>query len=358
MNSSADSTASPDPRGSVKELSAVLGRIIDQLSLSAWMPGLALVGGLALLVALHGSAADEFPNLEKALGSLAGLSLGGAIALLVAVILATVVAQAFEFEMIKLLEGYWGVSTFACRLRGQRTRAFSKRLGDLRDQKRRLEKAATRSAIDRMAPTDRQLTREVKRLWRARRANAEPNVAPSPAATYLLDNWVRAAKPSDLRALEACETAIGWYPSEHRLLPTRLGNTLRSAEDRMQLSDGGDLEGFVLRNYETIPDRLLAQLSAFRTRLDMYCSLVLACTILSVLAVPLTLRFQGAQHLTTIVCTAVPLALAGISYRAAVASARGYVSSLIASDQEVTRVLSTRALAREAQMDVPDTDQA
>lgn len=358
MNSSADASSSPEPRGSAKELSAVLGRIIDQLSLSAWMPGLALVGGLALLVALHGSTAKDLPSLEAAFESLADLSLGGALALLIAVILATVVAQAFEFEMIKLLEGYWGAASFACWLRGRRTRVFSQRLGDLRGQKKRLEKSATKAAIRRMAPKDRELTREVKQLWKARRANARPKIAPSPAASYLLDNWVRAAKPDDLRALEACEAAIDWYPSDHRLLPTRLGNTLRSAEDRMKLADGGDLEGFVLRNYETIPDRLLAQLSSFRTRLDMYCSLVLVCTILAALAVPLTVRFQGAYYVTTIFSTAVPVALAGISYKAAVASARGYVSSLIASDQEVTRVLSARAQVREARTDAPDTDQA
>ena len=34
-----------------KELTAVLGKIIDQLSLSAWMPGIALVAGIAFLAA-------------------------------------------------------------------------------------------------------------------------------------------------------------------------------------------------------------------------------------------------------------------------------------------------------------------
>ncbi len=318
----------------------MVGRIFDQLSLSAWMPGLALVGGLALLGALQGSAVRGQPDVGTAFERLAGLSLGGALALLIAVVLATVVAQAFEFEMIRLLEGYWGNGFLATRLRPHRTGAFTERLNDLQKQKKRLEKSAIESAIPRMAPGDRDLTREIKLLWKAQRAKAMPKVASSEAATYLLGNWRRAARPSDLRAFEACEAAIRWYPSEHRLLPTKLGNTLRSAEDRMKRSDGGNLEGFVLRNYETIPDRLLAQLSAFRTRLDMYCSLFLVCIVLAIVAAPLTLKFDAAYHATLLVCCFSFIGLAGVSYRAAIASARGYVSSLIACDQEVTRAFS------------------
>lgn len=336
----------------------MLGRIFDQLSLSAWMPGLALVGGLAMLGALQGSATKTHPDVEKAFELLASLSLGGALVLLVAVVLATVVAQAFEFEMIKLLEGYWGTGSLSSRLRARRTDTFTKRLSDLRTQKRRLEKAAMRSAIPRMAPNDRNLRREIKLLWKAQRAKAAPKVPPSPAAANLLANWRRAASPGDLRALEACEVAISWYPSEHRLLPTRLGNTLRSAEDRMKLSDSGNLEGFVLRNYETIPGRLLAQLSAFRTRLDMYCSLFLVCIVLAIVAVPFTLRFDAAYHATSLLCCLVFIGFAAVSYRAAIASARGYVSSLLACDQEVTRAFSAPSQEGVEQTGDPRTDQA
>ena len=360
VHSSADtpSEANSGSGSHAKELSAVVGRIIDQLSLSAWIPGLALVGGIALLVALQGSASGGRPNLDIAFTKLADISLGGALALLGAVMLSTVVAQAFEFEMIKLLEGYWGAGRLPSWLRARRTDKHASRLHALRQQKKRLEKAALKRSIPRMAPADPELTREVKKTWRAQRAAATPLTTPSDAATYLLANWRRAAVPGDLRALEACEGAIRWYPSEHRLLPTALGNTLRSSEDRMKLSDGGDLEGFVLRNYGTIPERLLGQLSAFRTRLNMYCSMVLVCVALAIVAVPLTIQFDAGHYATVVLSFVAFAALALVSYRAAIASARGYVAALLSSDEEVTKTLAASALARGGHEGGPDKDQA
>ena len=179
----------PRPRadGICKELSAVLGKIIDQLSLSAWMPGLALVGGLALLIAMRESASNGFPDVSKTFERLANLSLGGALVLLISVMLATVVAQAFEFEMIKLAEGYWGNGPLSRRLRSKKASRHATRLRDLQQQKKRLEKEAIKGAIPRMAPKNPELTSEIKRLWKAQRAKAEPSVAPSSTAAYLLE---------------------------------------------------------------------------------------------------------------------------------------------------------------------------
>ena len=126
----------------------------------------------------------------------------------------------------------------------------------------------------------------------------------------------------------------------------------------MKLADGGSLEGFVLRNYENIPARLLAQLSAFRTRLDMYCSLILVTGSLALISVPLTLKFDGSYHATTILCCLLFLALSIVSNRAAVASARGYVSSLIASDEEVTRALLVPSREAAEHADGRDKDPA
>ena len=83
-------------------------------------------------------------------------------------------------------------------------------------------------------------------------------------------------------------------------MPTRLGNTLRALEDKMRLADGGDLEGFILRNYERLPGRLIAQVSDFRTRLNMYCTLVLAWIVLALVAIPSTWHFAGLWHITTV----------------------------------------------------------
>lgn len=85
-------------------LSQVLGKILQQLSISAWVPAAMLVGNGAVLLQLH---ADRDYNIARAVKELAGKPLGTLIILGFALILATVVTQAFEFEVIRFLEGYF-----------------------------------------------------------------------------------------------------------------------------------------------------------------------------------------------------------------------------------------------------------
>jgi hypothetical protein len=89
----------------VQGVSAFLGRVLNQLSLSAWLPAAMLVGSLALLVQLH---AQKNRNVDEAVTRLTNKPLGILILLLFAIVLATLVTQAFEFEVIRILEGYWG----------------------------------------------------------------------------------------------------------------------------------------------------------------------------------------------------------------------------------------------------------
>lgn len=327
-----------------EDLSAVVGRIFDQLSLSAWMPGLALVAGAILILRLStASEIDGRPEFGSVLQGLGDVSLAAALLALGAVVLATVIAQAFEFEMIKVLEGYWGRGWLQSRIRKSRVRRHVTHLKQMKKEFRRHEKSAFKSAAKRMSPKNPSLTDEVRQLWRQSKHPNDPPVTgdPSAEAEYLFRNWRRSAKPGKLRALEACEEALRWYPSEHRILPTRLGNTLRSAEDRMKLHDGGNLEGFVLRNYDRIPQPLLTQLSDFRTRLNMYCSLVLVGLLLAVASVPATWRFEAWLRATTVATFVVLALLTLMSYRAAIASARGYVSALLAADEAVGRQVSS-----------------
>ena len=106
----------------------------------------------------------------------------------------------------------------------------------------------------------------------------------------------------------------------------------------MKLADGGDLEGFILRNYELIPERLRAQVSDFRTRLNMYCTLVLAWALLALGGAAATWRYEGFLHVTTVATVGICLTLVWASYTAAVSSARGYGAALLAADDHVWRV--------------------
>ena len=102
--------------------------------------------------------------------------------------------------------------------------------------------------------------------------------------------------------------------------------------------DGGDLEGFILRNYEILPERLITQVSDFRTRLNMYCTLVLAWALLALSSVAATWRYGGFLHITTAVTVVICAALVWASYAAAVSSARGYGAALVAAGDHVGRV--------------------
>lgn len=84
--------------------------MLDQLSLSAWLPAAMLVGSSAVLLQLH---ARPDRNLALATNHLIAKPLGVIVLLLFALVLATMVTQAFEFEVIRLLEGYWGNSRLA-----------------------------------------------------------------------------------------------------------------------------------------------------------------------------------------------------------------------------------------------------
>jgi hypothetical protein len=333
-----------------------LGRILDQLSLSAWMPGIVVTGGVAWLIALSQSNPGKaFPSLGSAAASLATPTLGGALVLVFAVVLSTVMTQAFEFEMIKLLEGYWSDRWWFRGVRRRRVATFAGKGVELRKLVRRLERQIRKSSLRRLSGGDKALRRRLRARSKALRG--DESLAPDPEADYLLLRWRTAAEPVALRRLEAVERAAQSYPATHRTMPTRLGNTLRACEDKMRLADGGDLEGFILRNYERLPGRLTAQVSDFRTRLNMYCTLVLAWVLLALVAIPWTWHFAGGWHITTLASALFCLMLARASYAAAISSARGYGAALQAADQHVASIIAKTVPTSEESLDGVGTAQ-
>lgn len=319
----ADKVAAPEG------FSAFVGRVLDQLSLSAWLPAAMLVGSVAVLLQLH---AEPSRNLAEAITDLTGKPLGLLIVLLFALVLATMVTQAFEFDVIRLLEGYWGHSALV----GGISRLFVRR------QRRGLERLTVRREnltlrafrgsrlIDRqLIPVDKQYivalieedlggsSSSPASGWRAKRRIREA----------LSFDWKRFAPAELMRRLDAVETRIGEYPRAHRLMPTKLGNVLRAAEDVISTADGDELEGFVIRHWDETPDGLRREHDRYRTRLDMYCTLTIVLAVLAVLAPVLITR--GARYFpVTVAVSAAYVVMSFVSYAAAVASARRYVTIL------------------------------
>ncbi len=85
-------------------ISAFVARVLDQLTLSAWLPAALLTASVGVLL--------EFRNLRSVdlLSAVTALTADPLRVLVITIpvlILATVVTQAFSFEAIRTLEGYW-----------------------------------------------------------------------------------------------------------------------------------------------------------------------------------------------------------------------------------------------------------
>lgn len=126
--------AEPPPEG----ISQFIAKILDQLNVSSWLPGTMFVGNAALLLQLYRQGNVDIAAAAVALTS---SPLGVLIVIFFGVVLAAMVAQAFAFEVIRLLEGYWGGTRVSTRLLAWRTaRHLSKflRLDErIRNQTRR-----------------------------------------------------------------------------------------------------------------------------------------------------------------------------------------------------------------------------
>src|ERR1039457_6407172 len=78
-------------------ISEFIGKVLDQLSLSAWLPAAMLVGVGALLIVMHGQGQL---NPAAAIMGLTKAPLGILVVLLFSLVLTTMIAQAFGFEAI------------------------------------------------------------------------------------------------------------------------------------------------------------------------------------------------------------------------------------------------------------------
>ncbi|MBV9161726.1 MAG: hypothetical protein JO281_09290 [Pseudonocardiales bacterium] len=78
-----------------ESFSLFVTRILDQLSLSSWLPSITLICNLALILQLRSQ--HNF-DVGQAITSLTAKPLGTLIVLLLSIILASVVTQAFEWR--------------------------------------------------------------------------------------------------------------------------------------------------------------------------------------------------------------------------------------------------------------------
>jgi hypothetical protein len=307
------------PTRAGETLTQLLARILDQLSISSWLPSVFVVTAAVF----YGNLAVNEGSIDATVDSVAHMG-GGPIALLVgAVVLTTVLTQAFEFEAIRVLEGYWGS--------GWVTRAVA--VLPLRRQVRRLERLERRRerlrarAYAEIGVREREAP-QVRAAKQCLLVGQSPNVdEPAAAQIAELAGWESAADPSTVRGLEAVERELESFPSAvHAVLPTRLGNTLRAYEERASAGSTGPIEGSVQRVFHHLPAPMQLEHDQFRHRLDLYCNMTLLCLV-SGAAGTAALATVGWEHAS--VAAGANAVLAWLFYRSAVASAAGYGQVLI-----------------------------
>jgi hypothetical protein len=112
-------------------VSSVIGRYFAVVS---FMPSLLLVSWLLLLTGT--GAWTGPPDWSRSVRSLTDLTVSGVVVFLLVALAVAALLHPLQFAVVQVLEGYWGTSTFAMRLRALRTEAYVRR-------RARLKKLAT-----------------------------------------------------------------------------------------------------------------------------------------------------------------------------------------------------------------------
>jgi hypothetical protein len=102
--SPAGEIASDASAGSNDGVSAFIAKVLDQLALSAWFPAAFLTAGLAVLLEFRSTKSI---NILTAVEKLTTHPVQVLVIMIPLLVIATVVTQAFSFEAIRALEGYW-----------------------------------------------------------------------------------------------------------------------------------------------------------------------------------------------------------------------------------------------------------
>jgi hypothetical protein len=326
-----DGTADRDV-GRTETLSELLARILTQLALSAWLPSAALTALLWFVLAL-GTALDTGSDKpDKAISAtfaiLAQTQLGGVVAALGLVAVLTLLTQAFSFEAIRALEGYWGTGARVERL------AEKSRRRHLERRKRIVEnlRTATTDAWESAAAAIKAKNAAVEAIGReppftppvveALRVKAlrgrRPPLTEAEQLLVMRTDWRSLADGELLRRRVGLMKRLEDYPIPRHVLPTRLGNVLRHFEDK---TEHQEVESLVEDRWDRLPFSLKLRHDELRGRLEIYCSMVFVAAFVGVFA---AIRFAGSHPPYALAACVIAIAGMVFFYNAAVASARAY----------------------------------
>jgi hypothetical protein len=226
---------------------------------------------LFVLALIASGAPARAPSPQRVLVAIDNLSLERLATVLALVVIFSAMMHPFQFSLVRLLEGYWDGSRI-----GRRLSDFGKERH--RRRRQRLEELAL--------TTPRTPEEERRKQW--------------------------------------AEDRLVHYPEEGRLLPTRLGNTLRAAEDEAGKRYELPTIAAMPRLYPYLSERFAAVYSDRRNQLDFAVRFCTVLALAALVAAVLLLPNGGPWRL-------LPLAIsvfAWIAYHAAVRAAANYGQAL------------------------------
>jgi hypothetical protein len=276
------------------------GRIGRNFSVVTLVPALCLTLWVYALVASNAWPGE--PDLRLLGDRVSAWGLGDFAWLLLVSVVVGLFIHPLQFPTVQLLEGYWGTSTLARGAMAARVRHY-----------RRKSRAAFQRSDDHHAAVLEAYAVENE-------ANDDPD--DETLADYL-DTEVADQVMPHVIARDAWEAEDERYPRGSRMMPTRLGNALRRAEDTAGAQYGLDAIAtsphFALLS--TPAD--VAYLTDAREQLDTAVRLCSVALVATVVTVPPMLT-DGLWLLVALL----PYSLAYVAYRAAVSAADEYTTAM------------------------------
>jgi hypothetical protein len=303
--------------------SALVGRVLDQLSVTAWLPAALLVASVSILLEFRDQRSIDLPN---AIDSLTRDPLQVLVITIPILVIATMVTQAFSFQAIRTLEGYNANRWPLTYINAIMINRHALRMALLAEELRVSEDYAFENALKEMWKSPGLSSAVIWAIEAERKGREAPKLTRAQKRELLTTDWQAYALAADLSTVERLAGKLDLYPSRSRMMPTLLGNCLRSVEDGLGHVEG-DLESFGLQRRERAPARLRVHHDQFRNRLDMYCTLVFVTALLAV-GSALILAGSGLGLLEICIVSLSFFALCHICYRAAVQSAQAYGTML------------------------------
>lgn len=172
-----------------------------------------------------------------------------------------------------------------------------------------------------------EITEELELILEARFLGRVPHRSPTDVEEVILTEfldreWEAHVPATIIRRLNNATKLQRDYPAQRNVLPTRLGNVLRHHEDETGITP---IESYVEEQFDELPTSMQVSHDQRRTRLDLYCAMVVVIGVATVLAIGVLWGADGYP----LVAAGLGTAAMFLHYRAAVASARLYGTTLV-----------------------------